>query len=178
MRITLLAIALMISALFFCSIAASVYAGPEDQVSSIEPVEILSSSITTGDDTVCLDGMEMTEKSLTLKVRSESGDESLVESRRWWEATGKNCGASDPKIKIELPAANEQLKTMIAQDRKGMHNLAAGQLRADPFCSNECSYMQGRYECWSGHRYWIDYCFNECNKYTGQYHYNDIGICN
>ena len=115
----------------------------------VQSATISGSEIKSGDEKTCVDGAEMVQKSLVFTTTVDGKDSNEITTRSWFEATGESCEGE---------------------------NAAAGQL-GRPYCSNACVYTWGRYECWYGAYYWMDYCYNECSQYTGQYYYTYYGRC-
>ena len=147
-----------------------------DKATSVQSATVTGSAIKTGEDKSCVGGNELIQKTLVLTTSIEGAASEEVTTRSWYEATGESCKEDSA---AELPDASKELSTVLAKDsreRPDPAKAAAGQLRRS-YCSSACVTTWGRYECWYGYRYWIDYCYNECNQYTGQYYYTYYGVC-
>lgn len=144
-----------------------------ESATKVQSATISGSEIKSGDEKTCVDGAEMVQKSLVFTTTVDGKDSNEITTRSWFEATGESCEGENA---YEIPAPSDELKTMLAKESKERPNAAAGQL-GRPYCSNACVYTWGRYECWYGAYYWMDYCYNECSQYTGQYYYTYYGRC-
>jgi hypothetical protein len=133
---------------------------------------IVGSEVRNTGESWCDDGKEQVQKVLVLKTETEDGDAEEIETRRWVEATGESCEGESALP--ELPAASElaDLGQTLEADATGREETTRG-----PWCSGSCVFTRGRYECWGGSRYWVEYCYNECSEHTGQHYWWFNGRC-
>lgn len=133
---------------------------------------IVGSEVRDTGESWCEDGKRQVQKVLILETETEDGETAEVETRRWVETTDEACeGESELP---ELPASSEltDLDETLQSDAT-----SRGETTRGPWCSASCVFTRGRYECWYGTRYWVEYCYNECSEYTGRYYWWYNGPC-
>lgn len=150
------------------------------QKGDAKPTLLIGSEIKNTGKISCENGNQANQKVLVLKTKTEKGKIEELEARRWMEVTDKSCESeSGEKIRVttlSLPEPSEQFKSALKEDVEKRGVKTRGHPTYRP-CSSSCVYTSGRYECWWGNRYWINYCYNECNRYTNYHYWSWQGYC-